>query len=120
MARLAVARLPNNWGALEPATATGVLWSASSVPILYCGVLTLTLYCTPLAGLSQKLGAVCPLELREISRSPATSRCDSPIWRAFVRSTEKRISGASITCCTRTSTAPGTRDISAASFRAAK
>ena len=40
-------------------------------PILYCGVITLTAYCTPFAGLSQKFGAAWPLELSEMSMSLA-------------------------------------------------
>ena len=73
-----------------------------------CGVCTLTLYCTPFCGLSQTLGAVCPLEARETRRSEATSRWVSPSPAARTRSTATASSGALARCWRYTSTAPGT------------
>src|SRR2546426_9329141 len=49
-----------------------------------------------------------------MSRLLATWRCVRPTCCARIRSTEKRNSGMSTTCCTRTSTAPGMRRSSAA------
>ena len=64
-------------------------------------------YCTPVFGSIQKLGAVCELEEREMSRSLATSRIVSPTSCAAVRSTSTSNSGVSVTCARCTSTAPG-------------
>jgi hypothetical protein len=65
----------------------GVLVMAARVPMRCCGVCTLTWYCTPFCGLSQKFGAVCPLEARETSRLLAMSRSVSDSAVARSRST---------------------------------
>ncbi len=116
--RAMVATFSSSCGVAPPAPDTGVWPSDSSDDTRYCGVCTLTVYCTPFCGLSHTLGCVCPLDASDTSRSLATSRVVSANEPARVRSTLTVSCGASRRCCRYTSTAPGILRSRASSARA--
>ena len=97
---------------------TGMLPSASSESIWYCGVWTAIWYATRLVGSSQKFGDVWKLPESEISRLLATSRSEKPASCDLVRSTLTWSFGWSKGCCMRRSTMPSMRLRLSISFNA--